>query len=115
MADELSDAEDDFSGGPVAWQSKRQPTVALSRALPCKIYEDNQGCIALARNPTSHARTKHIDIRHHFIREAIANQHVDLEYCPTKDVAADLLTKSLPSPQFAKLCEVLDLGIKSVV
>ncbi|TPX52711.1 DNA-directed DNA polymerase [Powellomyces hirtus] len=119
-------------GGPVAWQSKRQPTVALSsteaeymaltqackeanwlrqllielgypQGLPCKIYEENQGCIALARNPTSHARTKHIDIRHHFIREAIANQHRDLEYCPTKDMAADLLTKPLPSPQFAKL------------
>ncbi|TPX55785.1 DNA-directed DNA polymerase [Powellomyces hirtus] len=131
-------------GGIVDWQSKRQPTVALSsteaeymalpqackeaiwlrqllielgypQGLPCKIYEDNQGCIALARNPTNHARTKHIDIRHHFIRESIANQHVDLEYCPTKDMAADLLTKPLPRPHFANLCEMLGLGIKSVV
>ncbi|TPX52706.1 hypothetical protein PhCBS80983_g06461 [Powellomyces hirtus] len=127
-----------------AWQSKRQPTVALSSTeaeymaliqackeaiwprqllielgylerLPCKSYEDNQGCIALTRNPTSHNRTEHINIRYHFIRETIANQHGDLDYCPTKDMAADLLTKPLPSPQFAKLCEKLDLGIKSVV
>ncbi|TPX52867.1 hypothetical protein PhCBS80983_g06429 [Powellomyces hirtus] len=66
--------------------------------MPCTIYKDNQGSIALPRHPTSHVRTKHNDIRHHFIRKAIANQHVDLEYCPTKDMAADLLTKPLPSP-----------------
>ncbi|TPX52840.1 DNA-directed DNA polymerase [Powellomyces hirtus] len=57
------------------------------------IYEDNQGCITLARNPTSHTRTKHIHIGHHFICKATANQHVDLEYCPIKDIAADKLAQ----------------------
>ena len=101
----------DFSG-PISWQSKRQPTVALSsteaeymaltqaakealwlqgllsefgikKTRPTTILEDNQGCIALAKNPTSHARTKHIDIRHHFIRETLEAGQIKLDYCPT--------------------------------
>ncbi|CAH0520377.1 unnamed protein product [Peronospora belbahrii] len=48
------------------------------------IYEDNQGSIALAKNPELHKRTKHIDIRFHFVREKVAGGRVMLKYCPTK-------------------------------
>jgi len=60
------------------------------------IYEDNQGAIALAHNPEYHARTKHIDIQYHFVRECVEMGTIELEYCPTKDMVADALTKALP-------------------
>jgi len=56
---------------------------------------DNQSSIKMSQNPVLHSKTKHIDIRYHYIREAVAKGTVTLEYCPTKDMAADLLTKPL--------------------
>ena len=73
------------------------------------IFEDNQGAIALAKNPTHHSRTKHIDIKYHYVREAVSTKEINLEYCPTQDMIADSLTKGLPRPQFEKLR--LKLGV----
>jgi hypothetical protein len=118
--------------GAVCWQSKKQSSVALSsteaeymalslaakevywlRALledlkldqhtPTTILEDNQGAIALSRNPTAHSRTKHINIRYHFIREAVEDGKVDLVYCRTEEMVADILTKALPAVKFTYL------------
>ena len=69
------------------------------------IFEDNQGCIALSDNPVSHKRTKHIDIRYHFIRERVASKEVELKYVATEDQLADLLTKGLPKPRVIALRE----------
>ena len=60
------------------------------------IFEDNQGTIALARNPVDYSRTKHIDIKYHNVREVVSTKEIDLEYCPTQDIIADSLTKGLP-------------------
>lgn len=68
-----------------------------------KIYEDNQGSIALAKNPEFLKRTKHIDIRYHFVREKVEDNQVVLEYCPTQDMLADIMTKSIPATQFCIL------------
>ncbi|KAG6613804.1 Retrovirus-related Pol polyprotein from transposon TNT 1-94 [Phytophthora cinnamomi] len=68
-----------------------------------KIYEDNQGSIALAKNPEFHKRTKHIDIRYHFVREKVEDGQVVLEYCSTKDMLADIMTKAITSVQFEVL------------
>lgn len=57
------------------------------------MYEDNQGTIALARNPVNRQRCKHIDIKYHFIREVINSGRVSLEYCPTDKMLADVMTK----------------------
>ena len=65
-----------------------------------KIYEDNQGSIALAKNPECHKRTKHIDIRYRFVREKVEDDQVILQYFPTKDMKADMMTKSIPAVQF---------------
>ena len=102
-----------IAGGPVSWRSKKQDTVALSTAEaeyvalssaaqeciwikrlnsefgnmsdgPTVIMEDNQSCIAIAKNPQHHGRSKHIDIKHHFIRELVGNKTIELRYCPTK-------------------------------
>jgi hypothetical protein len=64
------------------------------------IYGDNQGAIALAKNDQFHGRVKHIDIRHHFIREQIANGRIDLRYIPTSEQVADGLTKALCRDKF---------------
>ena len=68
-----------------------------------KIYEDNQGSIALAKNPQFHKRTKHIDIRYHFVREKVEDGQVVLEYISTTNMLADLMTKPIPATQFCVL------------
>ena len=57
---------------------------------PTVIMEDNQGDICIAKNPVAHSRTKHTDIRYHYIREAICDDFVQLQYCPTEAMTADL-------------------------
>ena len=67
-----------------------------------QLYGDNQGTLALARNPEYHARTKHIDIQYHFIRELVKAEKVFLEYCPSSEMIADIMTKSLPRTTYDK-------------
>jgi hypothetical protein len=73
------------------------------------IFGDNQGAIQLARNPQFHARTKHIDIQHHFVREAQMSGEVDMQYTPTERQIADGLTKALPKDAFVKFRKALGL------
>lgn len=63
---------------------------------PTKIYCDNQSAICLSKNSVYHARTKHIDVRHHFTRETQERGDIELEYISTKMMAADALTKCVP-------------------
>ena len=62
------------------------------------IYADNQGCISLAKHPTYHRRTKHIDIRFHAIRKYVSNNSVSIMYIPSRDNLADICTKALRGP-----------------
>ena len=64
------------------------------------IFEDNQGAIALSKNAVNHQRSKHIDIRYHFIRTQVNNGAVMIRYCPSADMIADVMTKP---PTRAKL------------
>ena len=73
------------------------------------IMYDNQWCIALAKNPTHHSHTKHIDVQHHFIRNKLEYQEICLEYCPTKDMIADMLTKPLAKDRHQTLTKAMDL------
>ena len=72
---------------------------------PIKAFEDNQGAIKLAWNPGSSRRTRHIDSRFHFTREAAEERVINLKYCNTKEMTAYLLTKPIPHQQFQKLRE----------
>jgi len=117
----------ELNGSIIAWCSKRQATVSTSTSeseyvavseaakeavwlkgmleeLGCRqpqtsLPGDNQGSIHLANRPAAHSRTKHIDIRHHLIRELIERGIVKLDYVPTADQKADVLTKALPRPR----------------
>ena len=63
---------------------------------PTLIYEDNQGAIQLTRNPRFHKRTKHIDICYRFVRDRVSLNEIVVDYCPTQDMVADIMTKGLP-------------------
>ena len=76
------------------------------------IRVDNKSAIELAKNPTDHERTKHIDVRFHFIREQIKKQVVRVEYVKTNDQAADIFTKALSKPLFEKGKQML--GMKNL-
>lgn len=109
---------------PISWYSKKQSTVALSTAeaeyiagatavQDClwvkQLLEelnlgkkdtvilniDNQSAIKNMENDVTTARMKHINIKFHFIREAIRNKDIEVRYCPTTDMRADILTKPL--------------------
>ena len=73
--------------------------LGLGQKIPV-LHCDSQSAIALALNPVYHAKTKHIDVRYHFVRECLADKKLDLVKVSTSDNAADALTKSLPSERF---------------
>ena len=75
------------------------------------IYCDNQSAIALSNNPEHHARTKHIDIQYHFVRNCVEDGKTRLEYCPTEDMVADGMTKTLGPERHRKLSRMMGMGI----
>ena len=74
---------------------------------PVTLYCDNQGALALAKNPVQHQRSKHIDIRYHFVRSEIQKQLLNLVYVPSKDNLADIFTKPLPGPRIKTFLSVI--------
>ncbi|GJS13262.1 retrovirus-related pol polyprotein from transposon TNT 1-94 [Tanacetum coccineum] len=76
------------------------------------LYCDNKSAIALCCNNVQHSRSKHIDIRHHFIREQVENRVVELYFVETNYQLADILTKALPRERFEFLLP--RLGMKSL-
>lgn len=129
-----------LGGAAITWEARKQRTVALSSVeaeylalgeatkeaiylrqmltelklsqpkSAIKIYNDNQGAQQLAKNSVHHSRTKHIDVRHHFIRNCVAEDIVELGYIPTANMPADVLTKGLPRMKHQTFSK--DLGIK---
>jgi hypothetical protein len=119
-----------LAGGPVTWRSRAQTTVAHSsteaeymassdcsrqvswikniflelgmRLTPIPVYIDNQGSIFIGSNPVQEIRTKHIDIKYHYVRECIAVKKVVLYYVPTEDNTADIFTKNLRCLKFER-------------
>ena len=76
------------------------------------IYCDNTSAINISKNPVQHSRTKHIEIRHHFIWELVKDGTLTLEFVHTNDQKADLFTKPLNSKQFEFLCQ--NIGVISM-
>ena len=82
-------------------------TVAEDRAT--KIYCDNQSAAKLVQNPMFHGRTKHIDVRHHYVREIFQQGIIGICYMPSNEMPADLLTKSLGRPSHNAHLETIGL------
>ncbi len=76
---------------------------------PIQLYSDSQGSIALAKNPESHGRSKHIDIQHHFVRQQVASKNEIFQYISTEDMPADMLTKAMPKERHANLMLMIGL------
>ncbi|KAM0017627.1 putative RNA-directed DNA polymerase [Helianthus debilis subsp. tardiflorus] len=118
-----------LGSGVVTWSCKKQSTVALSsteaeyvassaattqaiwlrRVLsdlgisqesPTNVFCDNLSAINLSRNPVMHGRSKHIEIKHHYVRDMVSQQQISLEYCGTNMQLADVLTKALAREKF---------------
>jgi len=126
-----------YLGGPVSWASRRQACVALSTTeaefvaaaeatkeavwlqqllselginhRSTLLHCDNQSAIALVKNPAFHQRTKHIDVRLFFIRDAQESGKVDVTYVSTDQQLADIFTKALAVPRFEKLRSALSI------
>lgn len=127
-----------LSGSPISWESRKQRTVAMSSTeaeymalseatkegirlrnlllelgfgeiAKISIFCDSNGAIKLAENPIFHNRTKHIDVRHHFVREAIEQELIKVNHVSTEDMAADILTKGLPKAKHRRCMKLLGL------
>ena len=81
---------------------------------PLPLWNDNASAIALSKNPVSHDKSKHIAMRHHFIREKVLDNIVSLSHVPSAENLADMLTKSLPVESFGRLCDQLGVRRRSV-
>ncbi len=71
------------------------------------IYSDNNGALLLAKNPTFHARSKHINVRYHLVRQKLADNTISIHYIPTNKQVADGLTKPLPRVKFKEFIDLI--------
>lgn len=77
-----------------------------------EIMVDNMSAIALTKNPVFHDRSKHIDVRYHYIRECIERGRIVIDYIETKMQLADVLTKALGRVRFQELR--VRIGVKDL-
>jgi len=77
------------------------------------LFVDSQSVIHLGKNPTFHSRSKHIDVRYHWIRDALDAKLLELEKVHTIDNGADMMTKALPRRKFEVCCEIANLAVIS--
>ena len=95
----------------LVWIYMLLKTMGIKVRKPCVVYEDNRACVKIANNPTSQKRTKHIDIRHHFLREHIENGLIELISVSTAEQRADIMTKVLGKELFEHFREFITSNI----
>jgi histone deacetylase 1/2 len=87
----------------VMWIQTNLMELGIRAPRAAKLWCDNIGAKYLSANPVFHARTKHIEVDFHFVRERVARRLLDIEYISTKDQVADGFTKPLPVHQLEML------------
>ena len=91
----------------VIWLRRLMHDLKQDISQPTTVFIDNRGAQLLARNPVNHNNTKHIDVRHHYIRECIANSSIVLCPMASADNIADICTKPLGKTKFSLLRSML--------
>eukprot|EP00253_Pinus_taeda_P015728 PITA_15728 len=111
----LSTAEAEYVAATTAacqavWMRRMLRSLGQEQAKTTVIFCDNSSAITLSKNLVFHKRTKHIDIRFHYIRELVSNGEIVLEHCRTQEQVADILTKPLDQKSFEFLRKCLGIN-----
>ena len=101
-----------LAASEITWLVRLLSELGIQNLKPIRLCCDNQSAIHLGKNPVHHERTKHVELDYHFTRDKVLEGLLELLYIPTTDQLADILTKSLASPQFYMLLS--KLGVQSV-
>jgi hypothetical protein len=80
----------------VVWMKKTLTDIQVEYDEPIPIYCDNTSTISISKNLVMHSKTKHIQIKYHFLREQVAEKNIKVKYVGTKQQVADIFTKPLP-------------------
>ena len=94
----------------MVWMQSWLDEVEIDHALPGLIKGDNRGAIALTKSTKDHSKVKHIDIRHHYIRELLQSGVIAVEQVPTADNLADIFTKPLPRDHHHRILAALNIN-----
>jgi hypothetical protein len=74
---------------------------------PTVVHEDNQGCIAISSNNRTDSRTKHIDVKYHFVRDMVQAKEITVQHISTENMLVDFLTKPSTASKFKFCCDKL--------
>ncbi|WOG92244.1 hypothetical protein DCAR_0311507 [Daucus carota subsp. sativus] len=113
----LSSCEAEFMAATAAacqaiWLQRVLSHIMGVKPGPVTLYIDNRSAVDLARNPVFHGRSKHIDLRYHFIRECVEQGSIVIKHVRTNEQHADILTKALAVTKFEKMRRLL--GVKNL-
>jgi hypothetical protein len=92
------------------WMQAWLDEVAIEHDLPGIIKGDSRGAIALTKNTRDHGKVKHIDIRHHYIRELVKSGALTIEKIPSSENPADLFTKPLSRDHHHRFLRMLNIN-----
>jgi hypothetical protein len=101
------------AGQDVLWFRRLLADLGMPQTKPTLVYEDNQAAISFSKNHTCHDRSKHIDIRHHWLKEMVSDGHIRLQHISSKFQIADIMTKYLPTSVFQNFRDLMLGGVDS--
>ena len=92
------------------WMKKLLHDYGITQDTIC-VFCNNTSATNLSKNPVQHSKSKHIEIRYHFIRDWVEEKMVYLEFINTDTQKADIFTKPLDGPRFESLCKTIGVVI----